>query len=151
MLESLKHVQYKLLYLNLVLTTKEKLLHSHRESRWQGFDIQDGEPVLEIHLSERLLGWHQAWMTSVRSQEGKVNSWAWPQLHGSHRIKIIPIFWEGLMNMVASPAHTGVPCDTRAKSPLLIICHQTISWEESKSHERFFKVLLFNSLNSSFP
>ena len=33
MIEILKHMLYKLLYLNLILTTKKKLQTSHKESR----------------------------------------------------------------------------------------------------------------------
>lgn len=36
MIEILKHVLYKLLYLNLILPTKKKLESSHKDSRWQG-------------------------------------------------------------------------------------------------------------------
>lgn len=58
MIEILKHMLYKLLYLNLILTTKKKLQSSHKESRWRGGGKASGigEPVLEIHLSGSQLG-----------------------------------------------------------------------------------------------
>ena len=94
MIEISKHVLYKLLYLNLILTTKKELQSSHKESRWWGGERGEaegiGEPVLQIHLSGRQFAWHQAWVTSVPSREGRGRLWAWPWHHSSAGKKVIP-------------------------------------------------------------
>lgn len=117
MIEILKHMLYKSSSLSLILTTERKLQSSHKEPRWQGWG--GGACSGSIWWES---AWHQAWVTSVRSQEGGGKLWAWPQLHGSKGIKIIleaehferPGMWGYF-----SSSHYGLPVTTRTKSPPL--------------------------------
>lgn len=88
---------------------KEKAAESPQGIQMTGLGGEKAEgwaPLLEICLSGSRRGWHQAWVTSACSREGKGKLWTWPPLHSSHGMKIIPRaeYFERTWNKVASPA-----------------------------------------------
>lgn len=112
------------------LTTKEKLSRSHRESRWGSTHRMGSRSGNTSERESTGLAPGVGDICALTGGQSKLE-WAGPQLHSSHRIKIIPMFWEGLMSMAALLFHWS-PMWHKSKIALLIICHQTISWEESR-------------------
>lgn len=100
MIKILKHMLYKLLYLNLILPTKKKkkkLESSHKDSRWQGAGV---EVACSINICERespslALGMSDIWMLT-RGQRKMVSMATASQLTKSEDDSESRIFWKGI-------------------------------------------------------
>lgn len=102
---------------------KEKASHSHKEPRWWGW-VGGGIGLgasSEIYLSGSQLGWHQAWVTSVPSQEGKGKLWTWAsasQLTRNESDSHSGVYWRA-WSKVASAQIAG--CDDKSWAPSSIL------------------------------
>lgn len=133
MIEILKHMLYKLLYLNLILTTKKKLQPSHKESRWRtgggGDDIREGGAC-----SGNIAGQESTWLAAgmgdicaITGGQRKVMSLASAsRLTGNKNNSKSRVFRE-YARLRFLLLRLWVAGDTGTKSPLLGICRQTIS------------------------
>lgn len=151
MIEMLKHVLYKLLYLNLIPSTKKKLhIPTRNPDDGIGWGETSGwEPLLKyiwarVNSVGTRRGWHQS--SHRRAKE----SCALGLCFTAHRNASDPhsgVFWRA-WSKVASAQIAG--CDDKSWAPVAL-CHQTISYEDFRSHGRVFKLSWLNSLSSLLP